>query len=31
MVRLRMEVQTVLEMRHGESSHMLVEVSVVDG
>jgi hypothetical protein len=30
MARLRIEVQTVLEMIHEESSHMLEEVSVVD-
>lgn len=31
MARLRIDLQTVLEMIHGESSYMLVEVSVVDG
>jgi len=31
MARLRTEVQTVLEMIHGESSHKLEEVSVLDG
>jgi len=31
MARLRIEVQTVLEMIHGESSNMLGAVSVVDG
>ena len=28
MARLRIEVQTVLEMIHGETSHMLVEANV---
>jgi len=31
MARWRIEVQTVLEKIHGESSHVLVEVPVVNG
>jgi hypothetical protein len=31
MARLRIEVKTVLEMIHAESSNLLVVVSVVDG